>query len=174
MKFARIAAEARGFGLDIVEMDDDRPWGGFVRFHRDSLDAFREAYWERSLPDPWRELLREIWAELETSEVELHLDAKLLLVAPSQRLSLQSHARRSELWRVLEGPLTMVMGPEPDALRDHEVRPGEVIRIPCGTCHRGAAPPRAWAVIAEFWRHENPSHPTDENDIVRYADDYDR
>ncbi|NQT89074.1 hypothetical protein HQ560_20060 [bacterium] len=174
MKFGRIAAEAKGFGLDIVEMDDERPWGGYVRFHRDSLDAFRKAYWEQSLASPWQDMLAVIWAELEASEQDLHLDAKLLLLAPSQRLSLQSHERRSELWRVLEGPLTLIMGPDPESVRDHEVRTGEVVRIPCGSCHRGAAPATGWAVVAEFWRHEDPDHPTDESDIVRHADDYDR
>lgn len=173
-KFARVEAEARGFGLEIVEMDQDRPWGGFVRFHRDSLGAFRKAYWERGLGEHWREMLAGIWAELETSGRDLHLDAKLLLLAPGERLSLQSHERRSELWRVLEGPVTMVIGSDPEALRDHDVRAGEVVRIPCGCCHRGAAPLTGWAVVAEFWRHEDPDNPTDEADIIRYADDYDR
>jgi mannose-6-phosphate isomerase-like protein (cupin superfamily) len=173
-KFARIEAEARGFGLEVVEMDWERPWGGFLRFEHDSLDAFRRAYWEQGLTEHWDEMLTRIWAELAASGNGPGLDAKLLLLAPGERLSLQSHARRSELWRVLEGPVTVAMGPDPETLSDHEARTGEVVYIPCGRCHRGAASATGWAIVAEFWRHEDPDNPSTEADVVRYADDYDR
>jgi hypothetical protein len=31
-----------------------------------------------------------------------------------------------------------------------------------------------WGVVAEFWQHTDPEHPSDEDDIVRVQDDYKR
>ena len=31
-----------------------------------------------------------------------------------------------------------------------------------------------WGVVAEFWQHTDPDHPSDEDDIVRVQDDYKR
>ena len=31
-----------------------------------------------------------------------------------------------------------------------------------------------WGVVAEFWQHTDPNHPSDEEDIVRVQDDYQR
>jgi len=31
-----------------------------------------------------------------------------------------------------------------------------------------------WGVVAEVWQHEDPGNPSDENDIVRLDDDFDR
>ena len=31
-----------------------------------------------------------------------------------------------------------------------------------------------WGVVAEFWQHTDPNHPSDEEDIVRVQDDYKR
>lgn len=172
VRFERIQAEAKGFGLAIDEVDEGRPWGGFVRFAQESLDAFLEAYWHSFLMDYWWELLAEHLAKARAATPPLQLDAKLLLVAPGQRLSLQSHELRSELWRVLEGPVVVVTGTTEEHVSDREVRPGEVVRIACGQLHRLAAPSSGWGVVAEIWLHEDPNDPSDEYDIRRYDDDY--
>lgn len=169
VRFERVRAEARGFGLEIEEEDDARPWGGYVRFTAGSLDAFLEAYWRTFLIDYWRTLLDDYLGRLPPGT---SLGAKLLLVAPGQRLSLQSHERRAELWRVLEGPIVVVTGTTEENVSDREMRPGEVIRIPCKHLHRLAAPPAGWAVVAEIWLHTNPGKPSEEDDIARYDDDY--
>jgi len=174
MQFARIRAEAEGFGLRILEANEYRkPWGGFVKFDPACLAAFRRAYWKKGLNEQWQESLRSLWKAMRSAR-GLALDAKLLLVAPGQRFSLQEHERRAELWRVLEGPVDVVMGEDEEHLRDHEVRPGEIIRIPERTLHRAAAPVSSWGVIAEFWQHIDPAHPSDEDDVIRHADDYER
>ena len=172
VRFERIRAEAKGFELEIEEVDDGRPWGGFVTFAQDSVEAFLAAYWHTLLMDYWRNLLGEHLAKAKAAEPPLQLDAKLLLVAPGQRLSLQSHERRSELWRVLEGPVVVVTGTTEEKVSDREVRPGEVVRIACGHLHRLAAPPSGWGVVAEIWEHEDFAHPSDEDDTTRYDDDY--
>jgi hypothetical protein len=50
---------------------------------------------------------------------------------------------------------------------------GEVLHLDLGERHRlvGLG---AWGVVAEIWRHTDVSSPSDEHDIVRVADDYDR
>jgi mannose-6-phosphate isomerase-like protein (cupin superfamily) len=158
LRFARLLAEARGFGLEVREVDSTRPWGGYVRFSRSSLAGVVAAYWQG----------------VHVKHADLDLDAKILLVAPGQRLSLQSHEKRAELWRVLEGPVTIPMGCCEEALEERLVRPVEAVRIPCGWLHRAAAPERNWGIIAELWQHEDPADPSDESDIVRHADDYGR
>jgi len=157
-RFARLMAEARDLGLEVREVDSTKPWGGYIRFRRASLGSFLAAYWRG----------------IQVRDADLDLDAKLLLVAPRHRLSLQSHARRSELWRVLEGPAVVSMGPSENELDQRLVRPGKVVTLPCGWVHRVSAPDNGWAILAEFWQHEDPAAPSDENDIIRYEDDYGR
>ena len=156
--FGRILAEAKGFGLDICDQDFKRPWGGFLRFTENSLDKFIKAYLQG----------------VDTGKKEGRRDPKVLLVAPAQRLSLQLHHRRSELWRVLDGPVLVVHGPDKDHLEDDVLFPGDVIHIPCGQIHRLAGSLTSWGRVAEIWEHVDASNPSDEEDIIRLQDDYAR
>ena len=158
LRFARAMAEARGFGLEVREGDSTRPWGGYIRFSRGSLGSFLSAY----------------WLGTHVADAGLDLDAKLLLVAPGERLSLQSHERRSELWRVLEGLVVVSVGSSEAALEERMLRPLEVVTLPCGCVHRLSAPDDGWAVVAAFWQHQDPANPSDDDDIIRYDDDYGR
>lgn len=87
----------------------------------------------------------------------------LMTVQPGQRLSLQAHSGRAELWVVLDdGAQVEVDG------RVLEPRAGEEIWIPAGAAHRLAslgATVRVLEVAFGFWRQD---------DITRYADDYQR
>ncbi len=156
--FDRILAEARGFGLDIADRDFGRPWGGFLRFTEGSLPAFFEAYWKG----------------VDTGTHRGRRDPKVLVVAPAQRLSLQLHHRRSELWRVLDGPVMVIHGPDQEHLVADVMYSGEVISIPCGHMHRLVGALDSWGRVAEIWQHEDPDNPSDESDIVRVQDDYAR
>ena len=218
-RFARIRAEAHGFGLQIVKTNMEKPWGGYVLFSKGSLDGFREAYWTDFLGEYWQKELRKYFPRRRPADSRdgkqrmkkaprsrrgPSLEAKLLLIAPGERISLQSHERRSELWRVLEGPVTVTqgrlltveraealargaaaatsapgghraafdVGASLENLDDRLVRPGETVKIPCGFIHRLSAPASSWGVVAEFWHHEDPRRPSDEEDITRYDDDY--
>ena len=158
LAFDRVLAEAKGFGLEVVDQDFERPWGGFLRFTEDSLEAFFKAYWQG----------------VDTGRHEGRRDPKVLLVAPAQRLSLQFHRRRSELWRVLDGPVLVIHGPDLEHLEWDVLFTGDVIRIPCGHMHRLAGPLTSWGRVAEIWEHTDPSNPSCEGDIVRVQDDYAR
>ena len=158
LEFGRVLAEVKGFGLEIVDQDLARPWGGFLRFSEGCLDAFFEAYWKG----------------IDTGRMEGRRDPKVLIVALAQRLSLQLHHRRSELWRVLDGPVLVIHGPDQEHLEYDVLFPGDVIRIPCGHMHRLASPLTSWGRVAEIWEHVDPNNPSDECDIVRVQDDYAR
>ncbi len=156
--FARAMAEAKGFGLEVCEQDAKRPWGGFLKFTEASLPAFTEAY-------------------LQGVEVNGDFgkrDPKVLLVAPGARLSLQLHHRRSELWRVLDGPVTIVRGHDEANLSERVYQSGEAIHLDCGEIHRLCGGENNWGRVAEIWEHSDASNPSNEADIVRLQDDYAR
>lgn len=156
--FRRLVAEARGFSLDVCDSDLDRPWGGFLRFSEDCLEKFLDAYWQG----------------VDTGKGEGRRDPKVLVVAPGQRLSLQLHHRRSELWRVLDGPVLVLHGPNLDQLESDLLHTGDVIHIPCGHMHRLVGDLKTWGRVAEIWEHTDAEDPSDESDIVRVQDDYAR
>lgn len=156
--FDRILAEAKGFGLEIVDQDFKRPWGGFLRFSEECLDKFFDAYWKG----------------VDTGKAHGRRDPKVLLVAPAQRLSLQLHHRRSELWRVIDGPVLVLHGPDQQHLQEHVLFAGDVIHLDCGEMHRLAGSLTSWGRVAEIWEHVDPNNPSDESDIVRVQDDYAR
>lgn len=159
--FERLKAEARGFGLEIIDelSSCDRPWGGFLRIREESLPQFYKAYWAG--------------VEVPPQIAGVRLDPKILFVEPGKRLSLQYHHRRSEHWRVLDGPVRLEIGPNGSELRSCVAHAGDVIRIPRGAWHRLEGL-ETWGRIAEIWQSEDPSSPSDEDDIVRVEDDFGR
>ena len=88
---------------------------------------------------------------------------KIIDVLAGKRLSLQSHTKRSEYWRVLEGRLHVEVGDQDLILeRDQE------IFVPCGAKHRASG-----TDVAARWL-EISFGDFDEDDIVRYEDDFGR
>jgi mannose-6-phosphate isomerase len=87
----------------------------------------------------------------------------LMTVQPNTRLSLQSHAHRSELWIALDSNALIQVGD-----RTCHARVLEEFWIPAGVKHRlGAQAETARVLEVAFgdWQQE---------DIVRYEDDYAR
>jgi mannose-6-phosphate isomerase len=159
--YKRAQAEARGFGLEIVEeySSPDKPWGAYLRVAESSLPQFYEAYWN-GVPVP-------------SPAAGLRLDPKILIVAPGARLSLQYHHRRGEHWRVLDGPVKVVIGDDGATVQEVTAGPGQVLRIPQGKWHRLVGTD-VWGRVAEIWEHTDPANPSGEDDIVRVQDDYGR
>lgn len=88
----------------------------------------------------------------------------LMSVLPGQRLSLQSHTGRAELWIVVDDDAQVQVGDEIRACKA-----GDEIWIPAGERHRltcvGDKPVRVLEVAFGNWQQD---------DIQRYADDYKR
>jgi mannose-6-phosphate isomerase-like protein (cupin superfamily) len=159
--YERTLAELAGFGCEVVETQSspDKPWGAYVRIADDSIRNFYRAYWQGvDVPEPGP---------------EFKLAPKVLIVAPEARLSLQYHNRRSEHWRVMEGPVKVVHGTDAEHLDETIAQAGEVIRLAQGELHRLVGLSQ-WARIAEIWQHTDLSAPSNEEDIVRVQDDYGR
>jgi mannose-1-phosphate guanylyltransferase/mannose-6-phosphate isomerase len=86
-----------------------------------------------------------------------------MTVQPGQRLSLQSHANRGELWIVLDEGCSVQVGDQ--VLYPHA---GDEIWIPAKTPHRLSGlgqPARVLEVAFGDWQQA---------DITRYEDDYQR
>jgi len=88
----------------------------------------------------------------------------LMTVLPGQRLSLQSHTGRAELWIVLDDGAKIVVGES-----ERVYRAGDEVWIPANEKHRlsctGETPVRVLEVAFGNWQQD---------DIRRYADDYQR
>src|SRR6185436_3566400 len=88
----------------------------------------------------------------------------LMTVLPGQRLSLQSHTGRAELWIVIDDGAIVQVG---DNIKEYKA--GDEIWIPAGERHRlsceGNQPVRVLEVAFGNWQQE---------DIKRYSDDYNR
>lgn len=159
--YKRLMAEVRGFHLVIDEhlSAPEKPWGSYIRLRETSIPAFIGAYWADSA----------VKVKLGSNR----LDPKILLIAPGMRLSLQYHQRRREYWRVIAGPVKIVLGEDETSIQEMTYNTGDTIEIPCGSWHRIAGL-SGWSVVAELWEHTNPENPSDEEDIVRVEDDFSR
>jgi len=56
---------------------------------------------------------------------------KKIVVNPRQKLSLQSHEKRTELWEIIEGQGLVTLGE-----KEIQVSDGSIIQIPVTTIHR--------------------------------------
>jgi len=159
----RIAAEWRGYlkqhGLRIAHEDLSRPWGGFFVVDNHQAKSFADVFFPE-----------ESWEELGRFEV---LSPKILMVAPHHRLSWQYHHRRSEIWKCISDSVQVITSGDDIERNTHKLIKGEIIRLQQGERHRLVGADN-WGVVAEIWQHTNTAHPSDEEDIVRVKDDYNR
>lgn len=157
--FTTIEAELVNQGFSILRKDTNRPWGGFFAIREEQIEAFIERYFpELSIND------------FDSSQ---KLSPKILIVGPEKRLSWQYHFRRSEIWRVAKGQVGVITSStdEPGPLQTlHE---GDMIRLYKGERHRLVGLDQ-FGIVAEIWKHEDPTSPSDEEDIVRVQDDFGR
>ena len=146
-------------GLRIDRYDLNRPWGGFFVLDENQAQEFADIYFEG--------------LDVGRLRIAGKLSPKILLVKPEARLSWQYHHRRTETWRVVEGPVGIVRSPIDVEGELVSYEAGETIVLEKGERHRLIGLEN-WGVVAEFWQHTDPYHPSDEDDIVRVQDDYAR
>lgn len=105
------------------------------------------------------------WGKFEVLRDENYFKSKIILVEAGQKISYQSHSKRSEHWIIVKGEAIVILDD-----KEHLVKQGEHIFIPKGSKHR---------IIN---RTNNPVEFIEvqvgtyfgEDDIVRYQDDYGR
>ncbi|MFC2061484.1 mannose-1-phosphate guanylyltransferase/mannose-6-phosphate isomerase [Elusimicrobiota bacterium] len=90
---------------------------------------------------------------------------KILEIDPGQRLSLQKHEFRDEVWTVISGKAVITLGD-----KEVDLVPGETIKIPAQTLHRAQNRGIEMLRILELACGEKIS----EDDIIRVEDDYKR
>jgi mannose-6-phosphate isomerase len=104
------------------------------------------------------------WGSFKQFAFNCDCTVSLMTVLPGQRLSLQSHTGRAELWIVMDDGAVVQVGEQ-----ERACQPGDEIWIPAGAKHRLSCregkPVRVLEVAFGNWQ---------QNDITRYADDYRR
>tara|TARA_Y100001935_G_scaffold9970_1_gene7724 strand:- start:198 stop:689 length:492 start_codon:yes stop_codon:yes gene_type:complete len=145
--------------LKVIDEDMDRPWGGFFVISEANAQDFSNIYFNG----------------LNTDEIKItgKLSPKILIIAPNKRLSWQYHNRRSEIWKVVSGEIKVVTSYDDKERNEEILKEGDEIRLSKEERHRIIGIDD-YAVIAEIWIHTDKDNPSDENDIVRVQDDFDR
>ncbi len=103
------------------------------------------------------------WGRFERYCLNKQCTVKTLTLNPNQKLSLQSHKKRDEFWKIIEGPAVAEIGG-----KKWLAKSGESIFIKKGVKHRlGAKKKKVLFLEISFGKF-------DEHDEVRYSDDYGR
>lgn len=157
-----IAVILKAAGHEIVIADYSRPWGGFTQLANEDADVFLEEFFPGLTP-----------SEARLGNEASELSPKILVVAPGQRLSWQYHDRRAERWAYITNggyfkSLTDKQGDERFASE------GDVVQFAQGERHRLVGAADHYTLVAEIWQHTDPTGLSDEDDIVRLEDDYER
>lgn len=155
----QVEQQLKGLGFQIIDKDFNRPWGGFLVIDEDQAPEF----------------IRHFFPDLQADDLKISgkLSPKFLVVAPGKRLSWQYHYRRAEIWRVVSDSVAVAIS-ETDEQTEPVVYPkGKTIRLNKGQRHRLTGL-EDWGVVAEIWQHTEVDNPSDESDIVRLQDDFDR
>jgi mannose-6-phosphate isomerase len=104
------------------------------------------------------------WGQFEQFVLNEAVTVKIITVNPGQRLSLQTHAQRDEMWQILDVPLETQIDD-----RTWTAQVGEHVWVPLGSRHRitnsGNQPGRLLEIAFGVF---------DEDDIERLEDDYNR
>lgn len=146
----------------LLEVNEDKPWGAYYRIIDEQADRF----------------LHEFFPGLSIEDAKLGMPAvcispKILLVLPNMRLSWQYHDRRAERWNFLSSG-GYYRSSSDDMGSVTWVEAGQTVQFKTGERHRLCAPESSYTIVAEIWQHTNPSELSDEDDIVRVADDFNR
>ena len=157
--FNKISEKLKSQNLIILKKDLNRPWGGFFVIDEKDSQDFANMYFDG----------------LETDKVKISwkLSPKILVIAPNKRLSWQYHHRRSEIWKVASGVIKVVTSHDDEERNEVLLKQGEEINISQGERHRIIGTGN-YAIVAEIWIHTDKDNPSDEDDIVRVQDDFNR
>ena len=157
--FKKIPEKLKLQNLNIVDKDIERPWGGFFVIDEKDSQNFSDLY----------------FSGLNTDKLKVSgkLSPKILVIAPNKRLSWQYHHRRSEIWKVASGEIKVVTSHDDEERNEVLLKEGDEIKLAQGERHRIIGTGN-YAIVAEIWIHTDKDNPSDEDDIVRVQDDFNR
>ena len=157
--FADVEILLKKQGFVIVNMDLNRPWGGFFVIDEKQALEFASFYFPEENKN-----------ELKITE---KLSPKILVVAPGHRLSWQYHHRRAEIWKCISQNVQVITSETDVEEITHTLKKGDVLKLKQGMRHRLVGIDD-WGLVAEIWQHTDADHPSDEDDITRLQDDFSR
>ena len=157
--FSKVEKLLKEKKFEIDKVDRNRPWGGFYVIDEDQAEKFITEFFPH--------------INVESFSIFTKLSPKILIVAPGKRLSWQYHNRRSEIWRVIDGNVGLVMSETDEQKPLTKLSEGEYISLDKGIRHRLVGLEN-WGIVAEIWQHTDPKNPSDEQDIIRLEDDFGR
>ena len=157
--FNKISQKLKNQNLNIVESDVNRPWGGFYVIDEKDSQKFSNLYFDN--------------LNLNELKITGKLSPKILIITPNKRLSWQYHQRRSELWKVVSGSIRVITSHDDVERNEVLLKEGDEIKLDQGERHRIIGMDE-FAVVAEIWIHTDKDNPSDEDDIVRIQDDFNR
>jgi len=153
-----VQSELESYGFTVVAKDFGLPWGGFLVIDEDQAQIFANRFFDG--------------LDVQGLMIDGKLSPKMLIVNPGSRLSWQFHRRRAEIWQVYRGTVGVIRSDDDVQGAMEELQEGVQIKLAKGERHRliGLAD---FGVVAEIWQHTERV-PSDEEDIVRVQDDFNR
>ena len=145
--------------LSYISKDLNRPWGGFYVINEILSEEFFNLFFNIEFKNK--------------IDFQSKLSPKILVIKPNKRLSWQYHNKRSEIWSVIKGNILVSLS-ENDNEGDHfKLKEKDQIEIGNKIRHRIIGT-EDYALVGEIWIHADKSNPSDENDIIRLQDDFNR
>ena len=156
--YSTVQSELESLGFTVVAKDFNRPWGGFLVIDENQAQAFANRFFDG--------------LDVQDLRIDGELSPKILMVNPYARLSWQFHHRRAEIWQIYRGTVGIIRSDDDEQRPVEHFNEGDQVRLRQGERHRliGLVD---FGVVAEIWQHTGPV-PSDEDDIVRLQDDFDR
>ena len=145
--------------LIIKSIDRNRPWGYFITFDDKCFPLFRNIYFKTFNYNIFNKNKK--------------FSSKLLFVKKDKRLSWQYHERRTELLKVYFGKIIVIVSDDDFEKNQTILKKGDEIKIDNKQRHRIIGIDEL-SIISEIWIHTFNNNPSNENDIIRIQDDYDR
>ena len=156
--YNQLKQEIERLKFNVVNLDFDRPWGGFLVIDEEQLPLFISTFFNKT--------------DINLS-TNTKLSPKILIVNPKSRLSWQYHFRRKEIWSVYRGPVGVIKSMD-DIEKEIDVcQSGDIITFDVQERHRLIGL-KDYGIVAEIWQHIDINDPSNEDDIVRLQDDYKR
>jgi len=156
--YSKIKEEIDTLGFKVIDFDFDRPWGGFLVIDEKQTSFFISTFFN------------DLNINLSNTK---RLSPKILIVNPKSRLSWQYHFRRKELWKIYKGSVGVIRSKNDIENSMDIYKSGDTITFDIQERHRLIGLEDV-GVVAEIWQHIDIDNPSDENDIVRLQDDYNR
>ena len=151
-----VKEEIDTLGFKVIDFDFNRPWGGFLVIDEKQTSLFISTFFN----------------DINLSN-DMRLSPKILIVNPKSRLSWQYHFRRKELWKIYKGSVGVIRSKNDIENSMDIYKSGDTITFDIQERHRLIGLEDI-GVVAEIWQHIDIDNPSDENDIVRLQDDYNR